>query len=72
MYYQKTSILQLKCDQKYKIYTDYKVVPWIYQAELEILRWCWKVKKVVQRHSKMGHGEHCSRYLFLKLPKQSR
>ena len=52
-----------------KIHSDYKVVPWKYQAVLEILRWCWKVKKVVLRHSKMGRGEHCSRYMFLKLPK---
>ena len=52
-----------------KIHQDYKVVPWKYQAVLEIWRWCWKVKKVVLRHSKMGRGEHCSRYMFLKLPK---
>ena len=52
-----------------KIYPDYKTVPWKYQAVLEILRWCWKVKKVALRHSKMGRGEHGSRYMFLKLPK---
>ena len=42
-------------------------MPWKYQTVLEILRWCWKVKKLVLRRSKMG--EHCSRYKFLKIPK---
>ena len=51
-----------------KISPDYKLVPWKYQALLEILWWCWKVKKVVPRHYKMGRREHCSRYMFLKLP----
>ena len=52
-----------------KIYPDYKVVPWKYQVVLEILRWCWKIKRVVLHRSKMGRGEHCSRYMLTKLPK---
>ena len=41
MYYQKTSILQLKFVQKYKnIYPDYKMVPWKCQVVPEILTWC--------------------------------
>ena len=46
-----------------------RLLPWKYQVVLEILRWCWKVKNVVPRHSKMGRGEHCSRYVFSKLTK---
>ena len=51
-----------------KIYPDYKVMPWKYQVGLEILRWCWEVKKVV-RYYKMIRWEHCSRYMFSKLQK---
>ena len=63
MYYQKTSILQLKNGQKYKkIHTDYKVVPW---------KWYHKflggAEKMVQRHCKTGRWELCSKYIFSKL-----
>ena len=67
MYYQKTSILQSKVAKsiKKKIPTDYKVVP--PKMVPEILRWCWKVKKMVLCHSKTGHGELCSKYISSKL-----
>ena len=45
------------------------MLPWKYHVVLENWRWCWKVKKVVLCHSKMGRGEHCSRYMFSNLPK---
>ena len=63
------ALAQKSCQPGKKIYPDYKVVPWKYLVVLEILRWCWKVKKLVLRHSKMGRGEHRWRYMFSKLPK---
>ena len=56
-----------------KLPWDYKVVPWKYQVVLEILRWCWNVKNVVLRHSKMGRGDlwekERKRWFFSKVPR---
>ena len=55
MYYQKTSILQLKNGQKYK--NTHRLEGGAMKMVPEILRWCWKVKKMVLHHFKSGHGE---------------
>ena len=37
--------LQVKGCQKYKNILDYMVEPWKHKVVLEIIRWCWKVKR---------------------------
>ena len=62
MYYQKTNILQLKSGQKYK--NIHRLQGGAMKMVPEILRWCWKVKKMVPCHSKTGHGTLLKIYLF--------
>ena len=55
----------IKNGQKYE--NTHKLQCGAMEIVSEILRWCWKVKKMVLRHSKTGHGELCSKYISSKL-----